>query len=210
MKPAGGLVASGMPEIVLSPGTGVRVSFTPQMAKRLTRRAARMLQESFREFPELRDMEVRVGHTGTRLGVAFIPTRLRLPLYIRLRVRGLTYNTIGHELTHLLQGLTRLPPPNGASAWEPLPGGEAQCDIWTLARSQLFCDDAPTYLRMPRAVRENWRDYAVRVRSLCVEAIRQRSRRRTYIRWLESRIAELPERTPVSRADPPKQLSLSL
>ena len=130
------------------------------MEKRLTQRVVRMLNRSLRQFPELRNLEVRVGHTRTKLGVAFIPTRLRLPLYIRLRVRGLTYNTIGHELTHLLQGLTKLPPPAGAPAWEPLPGGETQCDIWTLARSEIFCDDAPTYLRMPRAVRENWRHYA--------------------------------------------------
>jgi hypothetical protein len=186
---------------------GVTVSFTPQMEKRLTQRAVRMLNRSLRQFPELRTLEVRIGHTRTKLGVAFIPTRIRPPLYIRLRVRGLTYNTIGHELTHLLQGLTKLPPPAGTPAWEPLPGGETQCDIWTLARSELFCDDAPTYLRLPRAVRENWRRYAVRVRSLCVEAIRQRPRHRTYIRWLESRIAELPERTPVGRAHAPKQLA---
>ena len=61
---------------------------------------------------------------------------------------------------------------------------------------------------MPRAVRENWRDYAGRVRSLCVEAIRQRPSHRTYIRWLESRIAELPERVPVLRSNVPEQLSL--
>lgn len=194
--------------ILLSPGVGVTVSFTPQMEKRLTQRAARMLNQSLRQFPELRNLEVRVGHTKTKLGVAFIPTRLRLPLYIRLRVRGLTYNTIGHELTHLMQGLTKLPSPDGAPAWEPLPGGETQCDIWTLARSELFCDDPPTYLRMPRAVRENWRHYAGRVRALCVEAIRQRSRRRTYIRWLEARIAELPGGLPVLRANAPEQLSL--
>ena len=58
--------------------------------------------------------------------------------------------------------------------------------------------------------RKNWRRYAGRVRSLCVEAIRQRSRRRTDIRWLESRIAELPERVPVPRANAPEQLSLLL
>lgn len=194
--------------IVLSPGMGVTVSFTPQMEKRLTQRAVRMLKLSLRQFPELRDLEIRIGHTKTKLGVAFIPTRFRLPLYIRLRIRGLTYNTIGHELTHLLQGLTKLPPPKRMPPWEPLPGGETQCDIWTLARSELFCDDAPTYLRMPRAVRENWRNYAGRVRSLCVEAIRQRSRRRTYIRWLEARIAELPDQPPVSRPNAPEQLSL--
>ncbi|MDE0034632.1 MAG: hypothetical protein OXU75_16110 [Deltaproteobacteria bacterium] len=196
--------------IVLSPGMGVTVSFTPQMEKRLTQRAVRMLNRSLREFPELRNLEVRVGHTKTKLGVAFIPRHLRPPLYIRLRVRGLTYNTIGHELTHLVQGLTKLPAPDGAFAWEPIPIGETQCDIWTLARSELFCDDAPTYLRMPRTVRERWRHYAGRVRLLCVEAIRQRPGHRTYIRWLETRIAELPERTPVARPDAPEQLSLSL
>ena len=63
---------------------------------------------------------------------------------------------------------------------------------------------------MPRSVRENWRYYAGRVRSLCVEAVRQRSRHRTYIRWLESRIAELPEHVPVLRGYPPEQLSLLL
>ena len=192
--------------ILLSPGMGVTVSFTPQMEKRLTQRAARMLKQSLRQFPELRNLEVRVGHTRTKLGVAFIPKRLQPPLYIRLRVRGLTYNTIGHELTHLLQGLTKLPPPAGTPAWEPLPVGETQCDIWTLARSELFCDDAPTYLRMPRSVRENWRRYAHPVRSLCVEAIRQRPVRRTYIRWLESQLAELPERAQVVRANAPEQL----
>ena len=189
---------------------GVTVSFTPQMEKRLTRRAVRMIGQSVRQFPELRNMKIHVGHTKAKLGVAFIPRAFRLPLYIRLRVRGLTHNTIGHELTHLLQGLAKLPPPDGVPAWEPVPIGETQCDIWTLARSELFCDDAPTYLRMPRAVRENWRHYARPVRSLCVEAIRQRPVRRTYIRWLESQLAELPERAPVARADAPEQLSLSL
>ncbi len=201
--------------MMVSPGTWVTVSFTPQMEKRITKRAVRMLKESVQQFPELRDQSLRVGYTKTKLGVAFIPTDLRAPLYIRLRVRGLTYNTIGHELTHLLQGLTKLAPPEGgianaAATAGRLPGGETQCDIWTLARSELFCDDAPTYLRMPHTVRDNWRQYARRVRTLCIEAISQRSRRRTYIRWLESQIAELPERVPVSRADAPEQLSLVL
>ena len=61
---------------------------------------------------------------------------------------------------------------------------------------------------MPRAVREDWRRYAGRVRSLCMEAIRQRPVRRTYIRWLETRIAELPERAPVARGEASVQLFL--
>ena len=57
--------------ILLSPGMGVTVSFTPQMEKRLTQRAVRMIKRSLSQFPELRNLEVRVGHTKTKLGVAF-------------------------------------------------------------------------------------------------------------------------------------------
>ena len=45
-----------------------------------------------------------------------------------------------------------------------IPYGEKQCDIWTLARHELFCDDPPTYIKMPRIMRERWLDYAEPVR----------------------------------------------
>jgi len=88
-----------------------------------------------------------------------------------------------------------------------IPGGEAQCDIWTLARHSLFCDDPPTYLRMPRSVRENWPDYAESVRELCIAAIDKRHTHRRYIRWLEDEIRKLAQ---APRTGHPKPAQLRL
>jgi hypothetical protein len=65
-----------------------------------------------------------------------------------------------------------------------------------LARHPLFGDDPPTYLKLPRIVRDQWPHYAESVRSLCVAAIEKRSNHRLYIRWLESEIRQLPRRLP--------------
>ena len=127
-------------------------------------------------------------------------------LVIRLRVRDLTYQTIGHELTHLVQGLFL--DGKGPAAWDKIPAGETQCDIWTLARHPLFCDDMPTYIKMPPMMRELWPIYASAVRQLCVAAIDKRRDFRTYIRWLESEIAMLA-RTSRRNHKAPAQLSLS-
>jgi hypothetical protein len=111
---------------------------------------------------------------------------------MRLKVKGLSYNTIGHELTHLMQGLSRIPYSElHKRSMTRIPGGEKQCDIWTLSRSQLFCDEAPTYLKLPRRIRENWHPYAKRVRALCSAAIRKRGKTRFYIRWLEEELKKL-------------------
>lgn len=180
-------------------------AFTPQMKKRITRRALRMLDESAELFPELKERVVTVGYTKTKAGVALIPLEAHVPLHIRLQVRGLSYNTIGHELTHLIQGVSRFP----GDSQEPLPSGETQCDIWTLARGDLFCDEAPVYLKLPGTVRDYWQDYAKAVRRLCIEAIEKRPTHRTYIRWLESEIMRLPaSASRVSRK--PRQLRLPL
>lgn len=158
----------------------------------MTRRVLRMLHESAKLFPELGDRVVTVGYTRSKAGVALIPLGADVPLHIRLSVRGLSYNTIGHELTHLVQGISRFPGTSAPGLAWPLPGGETQCDIWTLARGELFCDEAPVYLRIPGAVRDNWMVHAQAVRRLCIEAIRKRPTHRTYIRWLESQIRCLP------------------
>jgi hypothetical protein len=126
-------------------------------------------------------------------------------LVIRLRVRNLTYQTIGHELTHLVQALSLGDRP--PAAYERIPTGETQCDIWTLARHSLFCDDAPTYIKIPRLMRELWPNYAVAVRRLCVAAIDKRRSFRLYIRWLESEIAALV-RAPRREKTVPQQLEL--
>ncbi|MFQ5850219.1 MAG: hypothetical protein ACE5JU_06470 [Candidatus Binatia bacterium] len=183
--------------------------FTPQMKKRLSRRARSMLQVALRRFPELSGKNITVGYTHAHLGSSVLPRHAgsMAKLTIRLKVRKLTYNTIGHELTHLVQGLCQFPPRESRRAATKFPRGEKQCDIWTLARSELFCDDAPTYLRLPRAVRKKWPRYAEPVRSLCIAAIKKRQTHRFYIRWLETQIKQLA-RKELQRSGAPRQLVL--
>jgi hypothetical protein len=168
--------------------------FTPLMKKRLTRRAQAMIGRSLTYFPELQGKSITIGYTRAHLGTAILSYQRESEprLIIRLKVRKLTYQTIGHELTHLVQGLGRGHGNTGSPfGWESIPSGEKQCDIWTLARDPLFCDDAPTYLRLPRVMREQWPDYAEEVRKLCITAIKKRENFRLYIRWLEGEIRKL-------------------
>ena len=164
------------------------------MKKRLTHRTQIMIERSLIHFPELEGKTITVGYTRAHLGSAVLSYRRDSDprLVIRLKVRKLTYQTIGHELTHLVQGLGRSDR-NTVSSFhsESIPSGEKQCDIWTLARAPLFCDDAPTYLRLPRVMRERWLDYSEEVRKLCVAAIEKRNSFRLYIRWLEAEIRKL-------------------
>ncbi|MGH7493585.1 MAG: hypothetical protein ACREOO_14505 [bacterium] len=142
--------------------------FTVPMQKRVPRRTITMLQNALHHFPELQGKTITVGYTAAHLGVA-VPEDFA----IRLRARKVSYNTIGHELTHLVQGM-RL-----------IPAGEKQCDIWTLSRSPLFCDEAPTYLELPPWIRARWADFALRAHRLCTRAIAIRNTHRQYIRWVE-------------------------
>jgi hypothetical protein len=179
------------------------------MKKRLTRRASDMIERSLRHFPELQGKTITVGYTRAHLGSASMSYQAGQVsrLVIRLKVRNLTYQTIGHELTHLVQGLSRRDRLARASDFrERIPSGETQCDIWTLARHPLFCDDPPTYLRLPRRVREQWPDYAEPVRNLCAAAIEKRRSHRLYIRWLEHEIRQLPRSLPDQK--PGEQLIL--
>ena len=173
----------------------MQISFTSPMKQRVTRRILAMLQRSLDYFPELRDQSITVGYTRKHLGSATVIYRKGAlsKLIIRLRVRKVAYQTIGHELTHLIQALA-YGDRSGRRCSIPgrVPSGEKQCDIWTLAREPLFCDDAPTYIKMPRIVRDHWPDYAEAVRDLCISAIAKRHTHRHYIRWLEDEIAKLP------------------
>jgi hypothetical protein len=178
------------------------------MKKRLTHRAHVMLQNALRLFPELQGKTLTVGYTRAHLGSALVPRHAEADLTIRLKVRKLTYNTIGHELTHLVQGLSHCHPDRAIFA-ERIPGGEKPCDIWTLARSELFCDDAPTYIKLPSTVRENWPHYAKAVRALCLSAIEKRATQRLYIAWLEKQIHQLA-RQGLEKNEPGVQLQLSL
>lgn len=87
----------------------------------------KMIISALEHFPEHQDMELRVGLTKTAAGKARKSA-------ILLNPDMLNYFTIGHELMHLSQD-KRL-----------APHGEVQCDVWTLARAELFLDEMPTYL----------------------------------------------------------------
>ena len=193
-------------------GLAMRLLFTPLMKKRLTRLVHTMLRASLRHFPDLRGRTITIGYTRTNLGTAVLPrhSKSEPKLTVRLNARKLTYNTIGHELTHLVKGLSLFERPDRHStAANKFPGGEKQCDIWTLARSSLFCNDSPSYLKLPRVVRENWPRYAKSVRALCIMAIEKRKTHRFYIRWLESEVKQLA-RKPLRESNSFKQLLLPL
>jgi hypothetical protein len=188
----------------------VPLKLTPLMKKRLTRRAQEMIARALPHFPELNGRIITVGYTRKHLGSASIVYRggKIARLIIRLKVRKLTYQTIGHELTHLVQALVRGDRPHIDPVDLPkIPYGEKPCDIWTLARHELFCDDPPTYIKMPRIMRERWLDYAEAVRRLCIAAIEQRITRRLYIQWLETEVGKLIKAAP-ARQSLPAQLSL--
>jgi hypothetical protein len=175
---------------------GTVVAFTPGMEKRLTQRLQTMIARSLAHFPELRGKTITVGYTRKHLGSATVISRSGVVtrLVIRLRARRVCYQTIGHELTHLIQGLARGDRSSaGSSLHAKLPSGEKQCDIWTLARHEIFCDDAPTYLRLPPFVRESWSRYAQSVHALCMAAVEKRKTHRRYIRWLEAELRNLPK-----------------
>lgn len=189
----------------------MQLKFTPLMKQRLTRRAAEMIEHSLHYFPELKDSTITVGYTRKHLGSATVIYRKGViaRLIIRLKVRKVTYQTIGHELTHLIQGLAHGDRAQPRSV-DPhrIPSGEKQCDIWTLARDPLFCDDPPTYIKMPRAVRDRWPLFAEAVRDLCIAAIEKRPTERRYIRWLEEEIRKLAQTPPRQKATRPTQLAL--
>lgn len=126
-------------------------------------------------FPEFQSRKVIVGvvHSSAVHGDADSRN-----MFIRLNLeepkRGPSHYTIGHELTHLLQ----------SRGMKAVPGGEVQCDIWTLARSSLFLDEKPAYLWPVQCNRRAWQQYAEAVRELCMRAIEVRRTNRRYIEWL--------------------------
>ena len=188
------------------------IQLTAPMKHRLTQRTHDMIERALKCFPELQGKTITVGYTRKHLGSATVIYRKKkiLRLIIRLRVRKVTYQTIGHELTHLVQGLAhgeRLE--QNSSEETNVPSGEQQCDIWTLARDPLFCDDPPTYIQLPRSIRERWPEYAPQVRDLCIGAIEKRRTHRLYIRWLEAELRQLAKK-PRANISAPGQLLLPL
>ncbi|MDM7917228.1 MAG: hypothetical protein QUU85_18455 [Candidatus Eisenbacteria bacterium] len=137
-----------------------------------------MVDFALRFFPELHETGLRIGIARGADGYA----SLEEPR-IWLNPRGLCYQTISHELVHLLQ------------ARGLVPMGERSCDLFSLARDQVLVDAAPVYLRIPEAYltprgglrpESPWAFYRT-----AREAIRRREEgERQYIRWFERALVE--------------------
>lgn len=159
--------------------TDMPLVFTGPLLNEMTLELGRKIEHAYSKFPELRDRRVIVGITKKRgLDGYAVGEDFCIRLNVNRRT-GLSHFTIGHELTHLLQK-----PGLGT-----VPDGEVQCDIWTLARSELFLDEMPGYLEIP-CPEESWRDHARHVRELCIQAIEVRRANRRYIVWLRNMLRQ--------------------
>ena len=133
-----------------------------------------MVNQAINKFPELVNDVITIGITYANDGNAEFETNM-----IRLNPRRITFFTIGHELTHLIQ-------------WKKLaPEGEKQSDIFTLARSELFLDEPPSYLKISKKLRDYWEENSHTVHELCKEALEYRKTHRQYIVWLENKLKNM-------------------
>ena len=158
---------------------GGRWEFTrPWLASPHLPRARRELDLVRDRFPELDGLVVRVGLTKRR-GVLGLASLGETPM-IWVRPRRLRRFAIAHELTHLLhaRGL--------------VPGGEKTCDLYALARSAVYVDVAPFYLKVPRAFHDGEPEHRLHpgaadaLHGLAREALEGRSARAA-IRRFEAR-----------------------
>ena len=137
-----------------------------------------------RYFPELKGRDLRVGITRGADGYASLERERPM---IWLNPRGLCYQTIAHELVHLLQGQGLVPM------------GERSCDVYSLARDRILVDAPPVYLKIPDAFstpKGGLQPGAAHLLHMTArEAIRLREAgERQYIRWFEKRLAAAADR----------------
>jgi hypothetical protein len=152
----------------------MNIQLTRPMEKAMTQDLLQKIERAALEFPELDACTVKIGLVMNSNVHGSADSTINTIRLNTMQKSGMSYFTIAHELTHLLQK-----PGLGT-----VPNGEVQCDIYALARSPLFTDDMPTYLPGLRCNKREWKQHATAVRELCVEAIKVRSVRRTYIMWL--------------------------
>jgi hypothetical protein len=158
------------------------IRYTAPMRRAMTPALEQRIHRCLLEFPELANRAISIGVTTSAEGTAQAESMI-----VRLNVRPrkpVSYFTIGHELTHLLQ----------SGGLRTVPDGEVQCDVWTLARSELFLDDRPSYLCPYLWTRSTWPHCSMRVRQLCIEAIEQRRTKtnRRYLAWLRGELERAP------------------
>jgi len=139
------------------------------------------LRKSMLLFPELHPKIIKFGLRTGATAIAYTNGFRENQDFMLIGINPiekLYYYILGHELTHFVQRITKFP------------GGEKQCDVWTLARDELFTDRPPHYIDIPSVIRKDWDTYKLEVRKLCIEAIEIRNKKRCYIAWLEEKIAE--------------------
>ncbi len=133
-------------------------------------------------FPEMK-RKITIGLTRSYDGLAFQSDEGTVKLMLDVRrarngdYKAPTYWTIAHELMHLAQFNTKR-----------IPAGERACDLFALARlPPRFIDDFPTYLVLPKKVRDSWRrEHAVLAHRLAIRAVEKREDGlKNYIRWWE-------------------------
>jgi hypothetical protein len=159
---------------------GNRWTFTRKFAKKKGQsKFLERLNEARSYFPELDGHTVKVGITINADGKADL-----IGKGVYFRSRNVSYYVMGHELTHLLQELERLPK------------SERSCDIFTMARGVLFCDEAPNYVKVPKRmvdekgfIRNDFREFIHGTARIALKI--KNSGERRYIRWFERTLKDL-------------------
>jgi hypothetical protein len=130
-------------------------------------------------FPELDGETVKVGITINADGKADSKSKA-----VYFRSRNVSFYVMGHELTHLLQEIGKVPK------------GERSCDIYALARRIEFCDEAPNYVKVPKRLLDEKRfirkEYRGLVHETAKTALEMRKLwKKKYISWFEKNLVEI-------------------
>ena len=99
-------------------------------------------------FPELAKKRVVVGLSNGKPRGATWPYN---SIILFNENKQIPYYTIGHELIHLLQYL------------QFIPRGEVNCDLFTIARNELFLDESPSYIGIKES---SWMLYRYQIQEL--------------------------------------------
>lgn len=159
---------------------GNRWTFTRKFkAKKGQSRFLKRLDEARSFFPELEGETVKVGITINVDGKADLKGKA-----IYFRSRNVSFYVMGHELTHLLQEMGKVPK------------GERSCDIYTMARRVKFCDEAPSYVKVPKRLLDEKGFIRKEFRGLVHETAKtaldmKKFGRRKYISWFEKTLGEV-------------------
>jgi hypothetical protein len=141
-----------------------------------------MTIKCLKEFPELNPKEIKFSYTK-HIACAMTLSTTKDKFNIGYNPRyPLFYNVLGHELMHFAQ------------EFGDVPHSEKSCDVYTLARSELFTDDSPGYIPLPIEIVTTWSKYAADVRDLCIQAIEVRKTNKQYIKWVTKEIRKLVQR----------------